>query len=91
MSRDAPTISVAEYAGVVIDNYCEIAATALIIYEFLIITSQEARYFWSGRLTGAAVLFYLNKYLVLLSFVYTMMGYIPGMSDRVRSPHCQED
>ena len=60
--------------------------TALIIYESVIITSEEAKYFWSGRLTGAAVLFYLNKYLVLLSFVYTMMGYIPGMSDKVCLP-----
>ncbi|PIL24595.1 hypothetical protein GSI_12479 [Ganoderma sinense ZZ0214-1] len=70
------TISVAEYAGVIVDNYCEVAATALIIYDSIIITGQEARYFWSERLTGAAVLFYLNKYLTLLSFVYTMFGFV---------------
>ena len=57
---------------------------ALIIYESIIITGQEARYFWSERLTGAAVLFYLNKYLTLLSFVYTMCGFVTGISDKVR-------
>ena len=57
---------------------------ALIIYECMIITGQEAQYFWTERITGAAVLFYLNKYLTLLSFVYTTIGFILGMSDQVR-------
>ncbi|KAI1791889.1 hypothetical protein LXA43DRAFT_1061133 [Ganoderma leucocontextum] len=84
-------ITVAEYAGVVIDNYCEIAATdfdnclfgttALIIYESMIITGQEARYFWSERLAGAAVLFYLNKdvpaAVVQSTYVIEILVYFP--------------
>ncbi|KAM5541474.1 hypothetical protein V8D89_005028 [Ganoderma adspersum] len=85
-SSGVPTVTVAEYAGVVVDNYCEVVAAALIIYESIITTGQEARYFWSERLTGAAVLFYLNKYLTLVSFIYTMCGFVTGMSNK--SPDC---
>ena len=59
---------------------------ALIIFESLITIGQEVKYFWSGKVTGAAVLFYLNRYLTLISFVDTMFGYISPKSDKVCFP-----
>ena len=59
---------------------------ALIIFESLITIGQEVKYFWSGKVTGAAILFYLNRYLTLISFVDTMFGYISPKSDKVCFP-----
>ncbi|KAI1791870.1 hypothetical protein LXA43DRAFT_1136728 [Ganoderma leucocontextum] len=81
-SNDVPTISAAEALALLVSNHSANAAATLIIFESIITIGQEAKYFWSGKATGAAILFYLNKYLTLISFVYTTVGYIPLASDR---------
>ena len=35
----------------------------LFLYDAIIITGEEIRCFWGRKLTGAAVLFWLNKYM----------------------------
>ncbi|TBU54956.1 hypothetical protein BD310DRAFT_1031474 [Dichomitus squalens] len=42
-------------------NYCWIAGSVVFFYDSLITTGEEIRCFWGRKLTGAAVLFWLNK------------------------------
>ena len=40
-------------------------------------------YFWSRQVTGATILFFVNRYISLASFILTFVDYKP-MSDKVR-------
>lgn len=42
------------------------------MFEYLSTLSDEIRFFWGGRLTGAVALFLANRYLTLGYFLYTL-------------------
>ncbi|PIL24602.1 hypothetical protein GSI_12486 [Ganoderma sinense ZZ0214-1] len=60
---------VAVYASIAIENHCGNAVGVLVAYDALITTADEIRCFWSRKITGAAVLFWLNKYLTIAFLV----------------------
>ncbi|KZT73045.1 hypothetical protein DAEQUDRAFT_504178 [Daedalea quercina L-15889] len=45
---------------------CQLAAATMIFHEHMMTIAQEIRYVWGQRLTGATVIFLLNRYMVLL-------------------------
>ncbi|TBU45408.1 hypothetical protein BD309DRAFT_860224 [Dichomitus squalens] len=45
----------------------------LYLWEWVITTGEEATHFWNGKLTGASVLFFLNRYL---SMGYLLMNFL---------------
>ncbi len=40
------------------------------MYEYFITLGREAELFWKGKWTGAAILFYVNRYLSLIVNIY---------------------
>ncbi|KAM5541388.1 hypothetical protein V8D89_004942 [Ganoderma adspersum] len=48
-----------------LSNYCYNAAAVALFYEYFITISEEVKYFWKRKLTGASILFFLNRYLPL--------------------------
>ena len=54
----------------------------MVLYEYLVTVHLEVKSFWKGRFTGAAILFYLNRYTTLLGNMYNLTVFIP-MSDSV--------
>ena len=44
---------------------------AIVIYEYLVTFSTEIQLFWAGEVTGASVLFFVNRYMQL---VYILLG-----------------
>ena len=54
------------------------------MYEYLITLGHEIELFWKGRGTGAAALFYLNRYLGLLSNIYALVVDHGDASHQVR-------
>lgn len=42
------------------------SALAMIFHEHMMTISQEVRYVWGQRLTGATIIFLLNRYMVLI-------------------------
>ena len=42
-------------------------------YDYALTFSREVELFWKGRLTGAAVLFFFNRYLSLVVDVYGLL------------------
>ncbi|KAI1783681.1 hypothetical protein LXA43DRAFT_1067438 [Ganoderma leucocontextum] len=71
----------AEYNSIFIDNYCANAAAVVFIYEYFTTISEEAKYFWNRKLTGASALFFLNRYVPLLGYTLSFAGYA-SMSDQ---------
>lgn len=52
------------------------------IWEYFITISEEAKYFWKRKLTGASAIFFLNRYVPLTLYVLDFAGYA-SMSDEV--------
>ncbi|TBU36907.1 hypothetical protein BD309DRAFT_838670, partial [Dichomitus squalens] len=54
-------------------------------YDSIITTAEEIRCFWGRKITGAAILFWLNKYMSILCLVWTFATFL-NISDKVRIP-----
>ncbi|KAI1786020.1 hypothetical protein LXA43DRAFT_82931, partial [Ganoderma leucocontextum] len=57
---------IAEVNSGVVDNYIAGATFVLIVYEYFITFGAEVELFWRKKITGSSVLFFPNRYLVLL-------------------------
>ena len=71
------------YGKICIPNsFWSIASLAVFLYDATITTGEEIRYFWRRRVTGAAILFWLNKYMAILDSALYLATYIVS-SDKV--------
>ncbi|RPD57204.1 hypothetical protein L227DRAFT_565512 [Lentinus tigrinus ALCF2SS1-6] len=66
----------ADYYNFLVGNYCTLAAFTMFIYEYVITFGAEVDLFWTKRLTGATVLFFLNRGIVMF---YTWYDLIVGL------------
>ncbi|RPD53397.1 hypothetical protein L226DRAFT_540571 [Lentinus tigrinus ALCF2SS1-7] len=64
------------YEGFVIDNRLGIAALVILVYEYLLTFEREVNLFWKSRITGAGVLFFLNRYVVLVTSLLSISGIV---------------
>ncbi|RPD74208.1 hypothetical protein L226DRAFT_560872 [Lentinus tigrinus ALCF2SS1-7] len=62
--------TVAILQSFLVANYCAMASTTLILWEYLAHLPQEIDLFWKRKLSGASVLFLSNRYLSLLVQIY---------------------
>ena len=63
--------------------------TALLAFEYFITLSQEVELFWKRRVTGASVLFFFNRYLILISWFFN--GFTIITNDLVRLSYRRYD
>ncbi|EJF61397.1 hypothetical protein DICSQDRAFT_45519, partial [Dichomitus squalens LYAD-421 SS1] len=42
------------------------------LYDTILTTGEEVRCFWGRKVTGAAILFWLNKYMTMLYLVWNL-------------------
>ncbi|PIL24668.1 hypothetical protein GSI_12552 [Ganoderma sinense ZZ0214-1] len=59
---------------------CYRVDAVIVLYDFALTTGDEVRLFWNRKLTGASVLFLLNKWINVLYFLFAVVGYFK-MSD----------
>ncbi|TBU34124.1 hypothetical protein BD311DRAFT_747179 [Dichomitus squalens] len=71
-STEAAQIIAGDASGLV-SAYCFTAAAVLFIYDSIITTGDEIQCFWGRKVTGAAILFWLNKYMALLYMVWDLL------------------
>lgn len=55
---------------------------ALIFYEYAITIDNEVRLIWRRRITGASVIFFLNRYIMIADSIITIASF-PAMSNLV--------
>ncbi|TBU41600.1 hypothetical protein BD309DRAFT_1010785 [Dichomitus squalens] len=84
ISQDPYSALVSEYSSLygfapsLINNNCSIAAIELFLYDFLVTYADEVVCFWRGKWTGATVLFFMNRYVALLSTLFEFIyGFVP--------------
>ncbi|EJF61357.1 hypothetical protein DICSQDRAFT_35794, partial [Dichomitus squalens LYAD-421 SS1] len=51
-------------------NHSPIYPAAVFLYDTIITTGEEIRCFWGRKITGAVILFWLNKYMTMLVLVW---------------------
>ncbi|TBU34156.1 hypothetical protein BD311DRAFT_344685 [Dichomitus squalens] len=85
MSSSQTDMTIAQFASYLRENYCFLAGAVLFIYDSVIMTGEEIRCFWGRKVTGASVLFWLNKYIAMLYFVWILATYL-GLPNKVCDP-----
>lgn len=53
--------------------FCQLAASALVLYEHVATFSQEVQLMWFAKTSLATVLFFINRYVLLLSATLSML------------------
>ncbi|KAI0667152.1 hypothetical protein C8Q78DRAFT_982689, partial [Trametes maxima] len=60
-----------------VQNCVNFVLATLIFYEYLITFEDEFRLIWRGKLTGASVIFVLNRYIMVVQNAITMASIVP--------------
>ncbi|OSX61290.1 hypothetical protein POSPLADRAFT_1182434 [Postia placenta MAD-698-R-SB12] len=63
-----------------LSNFCSVAATTLIFYDYFLTFSREVRCIWGRKFSGATVIFMLNRYLTLVYRVLMLVDMLPWQS-----------
>ncbi|PCH34968.1 hypothetical protein WOLCODRAFT_155612 [Wolfiporia cocos MD-104 SS10] len=59
-------------------NFCSVAATTLLVYDYSLTFSREIRCIWGRKFSGATVLYLLNRYLTLIYRILMIIEMIPS-------------
>ncbi|KAJ3992831.1 hypothetical protein F5050DRAFT_1852734 [Lentinula boryana] len=71
-----------------IANYAIISAITLWIADFIETLPTEINAIWRKKLTGASVLFLINRYSFLLSLIFEILLSLPGNDDNKHPSNC---
>ncbi|EMD32948.1 hypothetical protein CERSUDRAFT_98958 [Gelatoporia subvermispora B] len=71
---NATTEMISSVREVQVNDFCAVAASALVVFEHLCTLSAEAKYMWGSNMNYIKVLFYLNRSAVL---VMTVLNWMP--------------
>ncbi|RDX41565.1 hypothetical protein OH76DRAFT_1489388 [Lentinus brumalis] len=85
MSSDADASAaqiVALFESLYSDNYCNVAASVLFIYETCLTLDREVAYLWSAKRTGASLLFFANKWISMTVYVMMLAEFASFPSDK---------
>ncbi|KAI0700844.1 hypothetical protein C8T65DRAFT_789842 [Cerioporus squamosus] len=65
------------------ENYCDVAASVLFIYEVLVTLDREVACFWTARRrSGASLLFLANKWISMTVYIMELVGLASFPSDQ---------
>ncbi|KAI0357260.1 hypothetical protein OH77DRAFT_1435943 [Trametes cingulata] len=68
---------IANHAFFFIEDCANFAQAALIFYEYFITFASEIRLIWRRKITGASVIFFLNRYIMVFQNGITVASYWP--------------
>ncbi|KAI0753160.1 hypothetical protein C8Q80DRAFT_1304396 [Daedaleopsis nitida] len=77
-----PAIYAQLFATLIDETYYTLSAFTLLAFEFIITFDREVRLVWRGKVTGATILFVLNRYWLFFQYITQMVTMYP-MSQRV--------
>ncbi|TFK85092.1 hypothetical protein K466DRAFT_601461 [Polyporus arcularius HHB13444] len=67
--------AIADYESIVVNNYCVVAGSVFLLYEYVITVDREVNAFWFGAPTGASILFLSNRYLNVVVNVLNLIEF----------------
>ncbi|KAH9939942.1 hypothetical protein B0H21DRAFT_755571 [Amylocystis lapponica] len=69
-----------KYNEMMLANFCAVAATTLLFYDYAVTFSREVKCIWGRKFTLATVLFLLNRYLTILNRILMVVDMLPWQS-----------
>ncbi|PIL30357.1 hypothetical protein GSI_07542 [Ganoderma sinense ZZ0214-1] len=83
-SPSLPPVGLSDFQTLVVSRYFGPAIATLAIYECSLTFAEEVEYFWGAPRTGAAVVYYLNKYIFMFMYIAGVVGLaLPSASAEV--------
>ncbi|RDX49130.1 hypothetical protein OH76DRAFT_1404030 [Lentinus brumalis] len=85
MSSDAgaaPAEIMTLFGSLYTETYCATAASILLIYDTFITFDREVACFWTAKRTGAALLFFANRWISAAYYVMVLVEFVPFPSDK---------
>ncbi|KAI0800202.1 hypothetical protein C8Q74DRAFT_1235040 [Fomes fomentarius] len=74
MSDDSAIQEIADaYPRLIIENYCIVASTALLWFDFALTFTTEVRRIWGRKFSGATLVFLFMRYTALLDRVFFLL------------------
>ncbi|KAI0629547.1 hypothetical protein C8Q77DRAFT_1220240 [Trametes polyzona] len=89
MSDDQSTqqVIIDDQARLIVENYCIIASSALLWFDFALNLPNEYRRIWSRKFTGATVVYLLMRYAAVIERIFFVLEVLVwNSSDRVSQP-----
>ncbi|KAH9896100.1 hypothetical protein C8Q73DRAFT_789883 [Cubamyces lactineus] len=80
-SESVESAEIADRSFLFLANVALFAEATLIFYEYGITINNEVRLIWRRKVTGASVLFVLNRYIMIMDNIITLASF-PAMSNR---------
>ncbi|KAI0820865.1 hypothetical protein BC628DRAFT_1341323 [Trametes gibbosa] len=72
---------IANNAFFFIESCANHAEGAVIFHEYFLTFDNEVRLIWGRKITGASIIFFLNRYLILFQNAITVASYWPWSSN----------
>ncbi|KAI0365082.1 hypothetical protein BV20DRAFT_955068 [Pilatotrama ljubarskyi] len=77
------------YPRLLTENYCIIASSALLWFDFALTLPAEYRRIWRRKFTGATVVYLLTRYIAVIERIFFVLEVLVwNSSDQVRTPPC---
>ncbi|KAJ8495505.1 hypothetical protein ONZ51_g1676 [Trametes cubensis] len=80
-SESVESAEIADRGFLFLANVALFAEATLIFYEYGITINSEVRLIWRRKVTGASILFVLNRYIMIMDNIVTLASF-PAMSNR---------
>ncbi|EMD35659.1 hypothetical protein CERSUDRAFT_75204 [Gelatoporia subvermispora B] len=80
--------AVASYNQMLLGNYCSVAATILIFYDYVTTFDRELECVWSRKFGGPTVLFALNRYVTIVYRILMTLIMVPWSSNPQANAIC---
>ncbi|KAH9916980.1 uncharacterized protein BXZ73DRAFT_24368, partial [Epithele typhae] len=72
------------YDRLLVENYCIIASSALIIADYFFTLPEEIERIWRRRFTGATIIFFITRYAAVLERIVLLVSVLlPTVEDKV--------
>ncbi|KAI0714612.1 hypothetical protein C8Q76DRAFT_430866 [Earliella scabrosa] len=75
--QDSNASLIALFSNIRSGDYAGTAAAVILPYDYCLTFIQEIELFWKSAWTGAAVLFFMNRYITLTFKIYAFMSFAP--------------
>ncbi|KAI0709856.1 hypothetical protein C8Q76DRAFT_82092 [Earliella scabrosa] len=78
-SQDSNASLIALFSNIRSGDSAVTAAAVVLLYDYCLTFIQEIELFWMSAWTGAAVLFFMNRYITLVFKIYAFLSFAPAL------------
>ncbi|EMD31156.1 hypothetical protein CERSUDRAFT_100614 [Gelatoporia subvermispora B] len=83
-----PSDQVISYvSSTVVQNYCIVASATFVVYDHVCTIADEVQLIWGRKLTGPTILFYINRWMLMIFAILNVAQVFYHPQTILRSVH----